>query len=390
MDFELSEEQKSLVALARDFCKRETSPELWRECMKKPPEERMPWNLMKKLDEVGLRTLAMPKKYDGGGFTDLLTSVVIMDAVGQLSPPLGGMLGMNILFHLNLAAWLNEDQQDEFFPILKNDYHLTIGAGYTEPDVASDFKLPYDVPGAGFKTTAYKDGNEWVLNGEKIFGDGASDVQVVIASTDKNKPISQSSSLFWLPKATPGYRVGKPELGLSRLRPRVGFSMENCKIPERYLIGEENKGLAMVEECRMNYLVIYAIELGQTQAIWELTKEYAKTRVQGGKPIFEHLNIGPRIVDMRLDIEAARALIYKTAWEYDQIKSAPKSPLWANLCYVFIKKVRVKVAETVAEIWGGFGAVDDSPVRAYVVDSLTSLHEFSTPTFNLVKSMQEI
>jgi alkylation response protein AidB-like acyl-CoA dehydrogenase len=394
MDFRLSEEQKALIALAKDFCKRETRPELLRELSAREPKDRVPWDAIKKMHDLGLTTLTVPKKY-GGEDADLLTQVVLADALGQYGASVCLLNTMYWKMFGDIAAVCNEEQQDEIFTRVMNDHTFAVGEITTEPDHGHDPLLPYDEPGAGLKTFAYRDGDEYVINGEKCFcGFTQAKILFVYLRTNKDKPLSQSMSLLLVPTDTPGFSVTKVnEFIHTHLDVNGDLLFDNVRVPARYLVGEENKGFAIFEGRLGFWLPRIAVSIGLAQAIYEFTKEYAKTRIQGGKPIFEHLTVGTRIVDMLLHIEQARYLVYKTAWEYDQaVKAGSKlvRPLGFNLCVAAWHDLDVLVAGHAAEVFGGRAALKELPIEGYIRSVYGSLHGFGTSTFNRIKSMNMI
>lgn len=392
MDFQLSEEQKSLLALVTDFFKRETSPELINEQLKKDPKERIPRDLVKKMHDVGLSTLCVPERYGGGGVSSLLTQVLLAERAAQYGGLLSELLFLNWKWHRDLATVGSKEQQDEFFPRIMAEPTFQIGETITEPEHGHDPRLPYDEPGSGLKTFAYRDGDEYVINGEKCFTDGAmADLLFVYLRTDKNKPLSQSMSVILVPTKTRGYSVTRINALMSELiRPVGDLLFDNVRVPARYLVGEKNKGYAILNGRYGFWLVLAAAAVGGAQAIYELTKEYAKTRIQGGKPIFQHLTIGTRIVEMLLNIEQVRYFVYKTAWEYDQAGGPLVSPLGFNLGNVAAKELGVLVARHAAEVWGARAALKELPIEGYIRGVHGHLHGFETMTFNQVKAMTMI
>ena len=176
----------------------------------------------------------------------------------------------------------------------------------------------------------------------------------------------------------------------STIRINGNVRYDNVRIPARYLLGKENEGFALWEGRRAPWLEQAAASIGTAQAVYEFAKEYAKTRVQGGKPIFQHLNVGSRIVDMRLQIAAARALVYKTAWEYNQQKRALYNPLEFNLCYTFTFEMLRKVAGHAEEIFGGYATLKEMPIERFIRMAHGFAHGFGTPEMNLIASMNLI
>lgn len=168
MDFRLSEEQVTIQRTVRRFAQKEIKPTAAECDRKQDPKDCFPWELIKKASALGLRTCAAPKKW-GGDDTDMLTRVIICEELGSgdsgFSTVIGGMMKACHMF----GIYLNNDQQQEFFPqIMKDDTYL-IAIAVTEPDSATDIHLPYDEPGVAMKTQAYRNGSEYVINGTKHF-----------------------------------------------------------------------------------------------------------------------------------------------------------------------------------------------------------------------------
>jgi alkylation response protein AidB-like acyl-CoA dehydrogenase len=171
------------------------------------------------------------------------------------------------------------------------------------------------------------------------------------------------------------------------------FVMDNVRVPVSNRVGEEGQGMAIHKGRFFNHITRMAMEIGRAQAIYEYTKEYAKTRVQGGKPIFEHLTVGTRIVDMLLNIERTRYLTYKTAWDYDQETKAGGvylGTLGFNLCNTAIKELGMVICNHAAEVFGGRAALRELPIEGYIRATWGGQHAYGTSTFNLVKSMSMI
>jgi acyl-CoA dehydrogenase len=394
MEFVLSEEQKALTALAKDFCKREVSPEFLRELIGREPKDRMPWDLIKKMHDLGLRTLTVPEEYGGGG-ADLLTQVVVSETLGQYGGPVGAVLTPMWRLCGSLAAVGNKEQQDEIFNRVKSDYTFFMHEIITEPDHGHDPLLPHNEPGSGLKTFAYRDGDEYVINGEKCFcGNTSADLFWVHLRTDKNKPLSQSMSLLLVPKDAPGFSVTRiNEFIVPKVRLNGDLLFENVRVPARNLVGEEGKGCDIFQGRLAFSLPGLGAQLGKTQEIYEVTKDYAKTRIQGGKPIFEHPTVGTKIVDMLTHIEQARLLVYKTAWEYDQaVKSGNKlvSPLGFNLCNAVMHELDILVAGHAAEVFGGRATLKELPIEGYIRSVYDHHHFLGTATFNRIKAMSMI
>jgi alkylation response protein AidB-like acyl-CoA dehydrogenase len=389
MDFSLTEEQMTIRKTVREFARKEIKPVAVVYDKKVDPKDCFPWELLKKASALGLRTCAAPKKW-GGDDTDMLTRVIICEEMGSgdagFSTVIGGMMKA---CHM-LGLYLNEKQQEEFFPkIMKDDMYL-IATAVTEPDSSTDIHLPFDEPGVAMKTFAYKDGNEYVINGVKHFitGGGVSKLYIVYVRTDKTKPVSQAVSGFLVPIETPGFQVaGFHDMLGKRLQGQAELVFQDVRVPARYLIGEENKMFSTrMEVWAESILTTLAAGLGEARTCYEETKDYAAIRVQGGKPIIEHPNIGCRIVDMYFNIEAARTLLWKIAWSWDTREDY--DPQMVYLTKAFVNEAVLKVIEDAMEVYAGWGAQKEMPVEKHLRNAWNALHGGSTPTVNRLKAMK--
>jgi len=394
MDFSLNDDQRSMKEMVRKFIEKEVKPgaaERERSFDPKLPlKERYPWDLMKKASKMGLRTLCVPKKYGGQDEDiDMITQVILAEEIGR-----GGDAFIAILpsshwkFCHNLGVFLNDEQQDEFFPLIMQDDTFLTATAVTEPDSSTDIHLPYDEPGVAMKTFAYRDGEEYVINGTKCFITGSAYAKLVLvyARTDRTKPLSQAMSAFLVPAGTHGFIIGHVDDMLGeRLGGNAELIFEDCRIPARYLVGEENE---MFEKrmtgWHITLLTYRAYGLGQAQACYEDTLEYARTRIQGGKPIIEHINIGTELAKMRMWIETSRAFLHKVAWSYDT--KHKYDPVMVLLAKAYVDKAHLKVIESAMEVWAAHGAQKELPMEKYLRDAWAKQHGGSMPNLNLYKA----
>jgi len=388
MDFRLSEEQLTIQKTVREFVRRDVKPVVGAYDKKVDPKDCFPWELIKKASALGLRTCAAPKKW-GGDDTDMLTRVIICEELGSgdsgFATVIGGMMKVCHMF----GIYLNKEQQEEFFPeIMKDDTYL-IAIAVTEPDSATDNSIPYDEPGVAMKTRAYRDGNEYVINGTKHFITlgGVAKLYVIYARTDKNKPVTQATSGFLVPKETSGFYVaGFHDMLGKRLQGQGELVFEDARVPSRYLVGEENKMFsARMEVWAESILTTLAAGLGEARACYEEAKDYATIRIQGGKPIIEHTTIGCRIVDMHLYLEAARTLLWRVAWSWDTKEGY--DPMMVYLTKAFVNESVLKVIENAMEVYAGWGAQKEMPMEKHLRNAWTALHGGSTPAVNRLKAM---
>jgi len=389
MDFRLTEEQIAIQETVRKFAQEEIKPVVAEYDRRVDPKDCFPWKLVKKASALGLRTCSVPKKW-GGEDTDMLTRVVICEELGSgdsgFSTVIGGMMKACHMFGL----CLNEEQQEEFFPQIMEDDTYLIATAVTEPDSATDIHLPYDEPGVAMKTFAYRDGDEYVINGVKHFitAGGVSKLYVVYVRTDKTKPVSQAVSGFLVPRETPGFYVaGFHDMLGKRLQGQAELVFEDTRIPARYLIGEENKMFSTRMDVWVeSVLTTLAAGLGEARTCYEETKKYAMTRIQGGRPIIEHVNIGNRIVDMHLYLEAARTLLWRVAWNWDTKEGY--DPMMVYLTKAFVNESVLKVIENAMEVYAGWAVQKELPMERHLRNAWNALHGGSTPTVNRLKAIK--
>lgn len=397
MDFRLPEEVMSLQTTIKDFCKREIDWKLMSELEKKDnPLERIPWDLIKKLHDLGITTLTIPEKYGGAG-AGLLTAGAVAEALGQYGDPLSVLVAFKLKYSLDYANVFNEEQKEEFLPQLVKDYRYWPGISASEPEPTSDMLLPYDVPET-MKVFAYRDGDEYVINGEKYHSScGGMGMGLFYARTDKNAPLSKGTSALIVPTDTPGCTVQRYNTSIGwRFCPDASFYFENCRVPVRYRVGEENEGLAITLGIVSGKVIILGTLVGAAQRIYDLSLERAKTRIGGGRPIIEHTHIGHRLVDMYMCVQAMRLFLYKHLWGYDQyiesVKAGGKIILlktmdW-NVCDIYIRELSLRVLSSACEVFGSEAVSEEFPIEKYIRDTYTSLHAGGTNLFNYTRAMR--
>jgi alkylation response protein AidB-like acyl-CoA dehydrogenase len=405
MVFKFSEEQKSLRALVREFCKREV-PEgataTWRDLMAKrhaEPRDRVPWHWVRKLYEIGLLHLTAPEKY-GGGDVDSLTALLVLEDLTRLGGALGPVVRQFYSFWGYMAAVMNEEQQDEWFPKVMENPDFTFASACSEAEAFGDIMLPYDEGGGSvMKTFAYRDGDEWVINGEKqwITGGAIADLILVHARTDKDAPVSQAASMFLVPATTPGVSVVRiNDIFAPHAFANTVLNFENVRVPRRNLVGEVNKGYGFLWSGSFRYgLITAGCQLGSAQHLFEFTRDFAKTRIAGGRPIIEHGIVGPHLAVMAQNIQALRILAYYNAANLDEQYRAGFPRGIGALAFSFsggnvIRNALVEIADAASEVLGGVGGTSEAPLEAFIAEIYGMRHALGSPSFNLWKASRLI
>ncbi len=387
MDFTLTEEQKQIKALIRQFAKKEVDIKLMWELSDKAAKSRtieelraiQPLDLIKKLHDVGLRQLCVPAEYGGGGITigGCMTRVIAAEEAGY-SMAIGCRLLATPWNHCAAMAGnhTTKEQKDWFFTKFMEKPTLQVGFVGSEPSGMTDMSLPYDEPGYSVKVIAYRDGNEWVINGDKMFSSagGAGGMFIVTARTDKKGPVSKSLSHFWVATDTPGVTQVPNRLVAGEISGNVQTYMENVRVPESNRVGlEVNKGGLFSKDYLAAKILHFANLLGQAQSLYDHMRGYAKERIGGGKPLIEHNNVEVLLGEAAMSLDIARAYMYRVAWENDQreLAGAPVNLYWAQGFCTYVKKISWRLCEIASDIYGGIGGSVDLPVEKFLRRTFT-------------------
>ncbi len=374
MDFRESEEQKMFREMVRKFAQKEVKPASVEFDKKVDPKECFPWELLKKASKLGLRTISIPAEYGGGGIKDILIYIIELEELAAGDNGFASCLRSTI----GLAAWMErnctKEQKEEFFPKIVADDTFVLAVALTEPNAGTDNMLMTDVPGAAMQTYAERKGDEYVLNGMKHFisNGGIAKLYIVHARSDRKLPLNQCRSIFLVPSETPGFSIGKTHDKLGRRLLRNGeLIFTDARIPASNLVGQEGQASKGLIVSFMPFL-IPAVSLGTLRACYDASVEYARLRVQGGKPIIQHQLIAAHLSEMRVRIEAARQLLYRQAWcwqnKYDY------DPKLTILLRTFVDQAGAHIAFQMNDIFGGSGSDKEMISEKYIRDLFTSFH----------------
>jgi butyryl-CoA dehydrogenase len=363
VNFKWDEEHEMMQKMVRQFAEEQIAPS----ASIRDEEERFDRSLFDQMGELGLTGIPWSEKIGGAG-SDFLSYVI---AVEELSRVCASM-GVTLSAHISLASWPlfaygSASQKERFLRPLAEGRKL--GAyGLTEPGSGSD--------AASMKTTAIRDGDEFVLNGNKIFitNGGEAEIYIVFAVTNpslKHKGISA----FIIEKGTPGFTFGKKEKKLGiRSSPTLEIIMENCRIPAEQMLGAEGEGFTIAMRTLdggRNGIAAQAVGIAQGALDAALT--YAKERRQFGKSLADQQAIQFKLADMATQIEAARLLTYQAAWLESNGKSYGKASAMAKL---LAGDTAMQVTTEAVQIFGGYGYTREYPVERMMRDAkITQIYE---------------
>ena len=385
IDFSLTEEQEQLRALVREFGQREVKPVAAEYDAKIEPSECLPLDLFEKAHKLGLRTLPLYKKYGGGGI-DLLTAAILLEEACYWDVGFGIGLQQIWMVIQVLQEIGSQEQCEKYMPQIRDDPHFFLSAAACEPEAGTDVFLPNPDPKTGIRLTAERKGDEVVLNGTKhmiAFGH-VSKLLLVFARTDKTKPMMEGTTMFLVTPDAPGFNVQRVFNPMGwRLFPTAELFFDNCRIPRENQVrgwNEAHTSITRTVAIGTAYAGAYAV--GMARAAFERALEYAKIRVQGGKPIIEHNNTAMQLADMFIKIEAARYLYWKTCW--NALHDEYWDPGMVRATKVFGSQMARDVTISAMELHGGSGVMRDLGVEKLVRDALTLLHVYGPNDINLI------
>ncbi|GBF34919.1 butyryl-CoA dehydrogenase [Desulfocucumis palustris] len=374
MNFNLTEEQELVRAGVREFCQKYVEP-----LAEKVDEEAyFPMETVKKLTEQEWTGIPYPAEYGGAG-ADYLTYIIVVEELSRAC----ATTGFTLECHTSLASYplykfgTEEQKQKYLVPLCKGE--MLGSFALTEPGAGTD-------AGAA-STTAVLDGDEYVLNGSKMFisNSPVAGVFIIIAMTDKSKG-TKGLSAFIVPGGTPGLKVGE-HLNKMGIRGSVTAEvvMKDCRIPKENLLGNEGQGfkIAMMT-LDGGRIGIAAQALGIAQAALDESIQYSKERVQFGKPISSFQAIQWMIANMATDVQAARFLTYHAAWCYDQGLPYSKEAAMAKL---FASETAARQTNRAIQIHGGIGFIKGHKVeRLYRDAKITEIYEGTSEVMRMVIS----
>ncbi|WP_339180407.1 acyl-CoA dehydrogenase [Oceanobacillus sp. FSL W7-1293] len=372
MDFQLTEEQEMLRKMVRDFAENEVEPT----AAERDEEERFDRAIFDQMAALGLTGIPWPEEYGGIG-SDYLSYCIAVEELSRVC----ASTGVTLSAHVSLASWPiykygNEAQKQHFLQRLATGEALGAYA-LSEPGAGSDV--------VSMKTTAKKDGADYILNGSKVWitNGGVADIYIVFAKTDADQK-HKGITAFIVEKGTEGFTFGKKEKKLGiRSSPTTELIFENCRIPAGNVLGEEGEGfkIAMTTlDGGRNGIAAQA--LGIAQGALDAAAAYAKEREQFGKPIAANQGISFKLADMATEIEAARLLTYQAAWLESEGKPYGKASAMSKL---FAGDAAMRTTVEAVQIFGGYGYTKDYPVERYMRDAkITQIYEGTNEIQRLV------
>lgn len=363
MNFDLTQEQKMIRKLMRDFAEGEVAPG----ADERDRTKQFPKEIFDKMAELNLMGLPFPEEYGGGG-ADTISFAIAVEELSRVC----ASTGITYSAHISLGCaplylfGTEEQKQKYLVPLCEGK---SLGAfGLTEPNAGSD--------AGGTKTRAVKDGDQWVINGSKCFITNASYAKFLpLTAVTGHMGNVREITAFIVPTDAPGFRIvdNYIKMGLHSSN-TTELILENVRVTDQEILGEIGKGfkqfLVTLDGGRIG---IGAMAVGIAQGAYELALKYAKERVQFGQSISKFQAIQHKLADMHMQIELARTYVYKAAWLKDQGRKFTKE---ASICKLYASEVAMNVCNQAVQIHGGWGYMHDYKVERFFRDAkLTEIGE---------------
>jgi butyryl-CoA dehydrogenase len=372
MDFDLSQEQKMIQDTIRKFAKEEIAP-VARENDKKA---QFPREIFKKLADLGFMGTPIPEEYGGAGF-DYISHAIVAEEIGRVDSSLRGTYSVQVsLVELPLFVFGSEEQKKKYLPKLTSGEWIGC-YGLTEPNAGSD--------PASMISTAVKDGDDYILNGQKtwITNAGLADLAIVYAKTDKDAG-ARGITAFLVEKGFEGFSTKDihDKLGLRASNTGEIF-LENCRVPKESVLGEVNKGFKIaLSTLDFGRYTVAAGCVGTAQGCIDICKDYAKQRIQFGKPIASFQLVQQMIADMVVECEAGRLLVYRVG---DMKNKGMRNTRETSIAKYYCSEMVNRVAYKAIQVHGGYGFSGEYDVERFYRDArINTLYEGTSQIQQLI------
>ena len=356
MDFKFTEEQEILRRSVRNFMDKECPREYVRELDEK---EEFPFDLYKKMAKLGWYGLPFPEEYGGSG-CGAVDFIIVGEELTRPSYEIAAGYGAPIFNALTLLHHGSEELKNRYIPrVVRGEMMWSIAL--TEPNAGSDV--------ASVVTSAVPEGDEFIMNGQKIFisGGDVANIITIAVRTNKDVPKHQGISMFLLDPKSPGIEIRKIRTLGRRMIHATEIFLEDVRVPKENLVGELNGGWkVLLSGLELERLFACAGYVGNAQTVVDVALQHAKERVQFGRPIGTFQAIGHMLADMQTEVDAARLLTYRAAWMIDQEIPCMKEVSMAKL---FGSETFARLTNQGMQIMGGYGYSMEYDMQRYFRDA---------------------
>jgi len=356
IDFSLTEEQKALQKLARDFARNEMAPV----AAEYDESGEFPWPIIRKAHDLGLVNTIIPEEYGGMGGSAIEECIVAEELFAGCAGMGASMLANNLAIMPIILAGTHE-QKERFLTPLTEELIMAAFC-LTESGAGSDV--------ANLRTAVTKDGRDYILNGSKMFitNGGVAGQYTMFATFEPGKRNRRAFCALVVPRDTPGVSVGKKENKMGqRASDTAEVIFENVRLPKENLLGQEGEGFKIaMQTLDKSRAHIAACAIGIARAAFEAARDYAKERVTFGQPLAAHQAIRFMLADMTIKIETARLMCWKAAWLAD---NGLPNKLESSIAKCYSADIGMEVTTNAVQILGGYGYSKEYPVEKYMRDA---------------------
>jgi len=371
MSYDLTEEQQMLKDTVARIAKEQIAPG----AEKRDEEAKFAWDMVEVLRENGLFGADFPEQY-GGAEMGLFSLCLIIEEIAKVCASTSVILLVHELGTTPIMIAGTEQQKAKYFPKLASGEHL-VAFGLTEPNAGSDV--------SGLKTKAVRDGDDYVINGTKMFISHAdvADLVCIAARTDPSIPGTKGTSIFVVEKGTPGFSIGKHEnkMGI-RGSSTVEIILEDVRVPSENILAGEGMGFAiLMKTLDLTRIPVAVQAVGIAQGALDYAVQYTKERTQFGKPLFSFQGLQWMMADMATQVEAARQLTYKAAALFEKLpknldRLSKDIIRYSAMAKLFAAETAMKVTTDAVQLLGGYGYVKEYPVERMMRDAkITQIYE---------------
>jgi len=371
MSYDLTEEQQMLKDTVARIAKEQIAPG----AEKRDEEATFAWDMVEVLRENGLFGADFPEQY-GGAEMGLFSLCLIIEEIAKVCASTSVILLVHELGTTPIMIAGTDQQKSKYFPKLASGEHL-VAFGLTEPNAGSDV--------SGLKTKAVRDGDDYVINGTKMFISHAdvADLVCIAARTDPSIPGTKGTSIFVVEKGTPGFSIGKHEnkMGI-RGSSTVEIILEDVRVPAENILAGEGMGFAiLMKTLDLTRIPVAVQAVGIAQGALDYAVQYTKERTQFGKPLFSFQGLQWMMADMATQVEAARQLTYKAAALFEKLprnldRLSKDIIRYSAMAKLFAAETAMKVTTDAVQLLGGYGYVKEYPVERMMRDAkITQIYE---------------
>ncbi|MDH5749695.1 MAG: acyl-CoA/acyl-ACP dehydrogenase [Rhodospirillales bacterium] len=390
--FVLSEEQQAILETVRRFSDEVVAPVAADLDRQVNPEDCFSWEIVEKADEAGIRTMTLSEE-NGGIGADSLTSAMVIEELAKTDMGTSVVMAQTLKLAQILQSALNDEQKSRYIPKFRDNPRSVLAIGITEPETASNYFLPYNDAKAPFRTQAEKVDGGWKINGMKHFisNGNRANIYLLFVQTEKGKGLADGATCFLVDRDTPGFTIGRvhDKMG-ERTANNAELIFTDCFLPDENVVGEVGKGFqVLVDFFPQSNAYAGATILGVAVAAYERAVEWAKIRVQGGKPLIEHDGVRADLAEMRMLLDVTRTYIYRACWAADH-KDQDWDKTMGAYPKVMASQAAWKIVTGCSEIHGGSGFMKDVGFEKLIRDAAAFLHSDGVNRTLLLKAANYI